>query len=63
MRLIETACRVTGVSNIKHLRASHIKPWAESNNEEKLEKDLRTYKSSGLGALKELEFFLKQIIR
>ena len=37
VRLVETRCRVTGVSNIKHLRASHIKPWSESNNEEKLD--------------------------
>ena len=37
VRLIETACRVTGVSNIKHLRASHIKPWSQSNDEEKLD--------------------------
>jgi putative restriction endonuclease len=37
VRLIEKFCRVTGVSNIKHLRASHIKPWAVSNNIEKLD--------------------------
>ena len=37
VRLVENHCRVTGVSNIKHLRASHIKPWAASNNEEKLD--------------------------
>ena len=37
VRLVEKSCRVTGVSNIKHLRASHIKPWAVSNNEEKLD--------------------------
>ena len=37
VRLIETACRVTGVSNIKHLRASHIKPWAQSDDKEKLD--------------------------
>ena len=37
VRLIEKSCRVTGVSNIKHLRASRIKPWAVSNNEEKLD--------------------------
>jgi hypothetical protein len=37
VRLIEKSCRVTGVSNIKHLRASHIKPWAVSNNQEKLD--------------------------
>jgi hypothetical protein len=37
VRLIETACRVTGVSDVRHLRASHIKPWALSNNQEKLD--------------------------
>ena len=37
VRLIEDHCRVTGVSNIKHLRASHIKPWVASNNHEKLD--------------------------
>jgi hypothetical protein len=37
VRLIETACRVTGVSNIKHLRASHIKPWSQSDDKEKLD--------------------------
>ena len=36
VRLVENHCRITGVTNIKHLRASHIKPWAASNNEEKL---------------------------
>ena len=37
VRLIENRCRITGVSNIKHLRASHIKPWAVSDNHEKLD--------------------------
>jgi len=37
VRLIEDHCRISGVSNIKHLRASHIKPWSLSNNEEKLD--------------------------
>jgi len=37
VRLIEGHCRITGVSNIKHLRAGHIKPWAASNNDEKLD--------------------------
>jgi hypothetical protein len=36
VRLVENHCRITGVSNIKHLRASHIKPWSVSNNDEKL---------------------------
>ncbi len=37
VRLVENQCRITGVSNIKHLRASHIKPWSVSNNDEKLD--------------------------
>lgn len=37
VRLVEDRCRITGVSNVKHLRASHIKPWASSNDVEKLD--------------------------
>lgn len=37
VRQIEKSCRVTGVSNVRHLRASHIKPWSESNDKEKLD--------------------------
>lgn len=37
VRLYESACRVTNVTNIKHLRASHIKPWSKSQDEEKLD--------------------------
>ena len=33
---IETRCRITGVTNPIHLRASHCKPWRDSNNEERL---------------------------
>jgi putative restriction endonuclease len=33
----EHACRVTGVTNPNHLRASHIKPWRASTNFEKLD--------------------------
>ncbi len=36
VRLNEHACRVTGVVQLHHLRASHIKPWKDSSNEEKL---------------------------
>lgn len=36
VRLNEDRCRVTGVSQLHHLRASHIKPWKASNDEEKL---------------------------
>lgn len=34
---IETKCRVTGVSDPRHLRASHMKPWRVSSNSEKLD--------------------------
>jgi len=33
----EKCCRITGVSNLLHLRASHIKPWRASTNFEKLD--------------------------
>lgn len=36
VRLHETGCRVTGVTDSQHLRASHIKPWKDSTDEEKL---------------------------
>ena len=36
VRLNEKRCRVTGVTDLKHLRASHIKPWKDSTDEEKL---------------------------
>jgi putative restriction endonuclease len=34
--LIEQACRVTKVTQKEYLRASHSKPWRDSNNEERL---------------------------
>jgi hypothetical protein len=37
VRLIEHRCRLTGVDNIKHLRASHIKPWKASSDLEKID--------------------------
>jgi hypothetical protein len=33
---IERSCRVTGVERLEHLRASHIKPWRDSTNDERL---------------------------
>ena len=36
VRLNEKGCRVTGVIDPQHLRASHIKPWKDSTDEEKL---------------------------
>jgi putative restriction endonuclease len=35
----EHGCRVTGVTDIAHLRASHIKPWSKSSNQEKIDGD------------------------
>ena len=34
---IEPACRLTGVSEPRHLIASHMKPWAASSNAERLD--------------------------
>jgi hypothetical protein len=34
---IESACRLTGLLDRRHLRASHIKPWSVSNDREKLD--------------------------
>jgi hypothetical protein len=34
---VENACRVTGVTDKRHLRASHIKPWRMSSDVEKLD--------------------------
>ena len=34
--LHEQACRVTDITDIRHLRASHIKPWSISDDREKL---------------------------
>ena len=37
VKLNETRCRVTGIADSRLLIASHIKPWAESNDKEKLD--------------------------
>jgi putative restriction endonuclease len=37
VELIETGCRLTGVTDRAHLRASHIKPWRDSTNAERLD--------------------------
>ncbi len=34
---IEPRCRITGVASMEHLRASHIRPWSESSNEQRLD--------------------------
>jgi hypothetical protein len=37
VQTIETHCRVTLVDRPEHLRASHCKPWRDSNNDERLD--------------------------
>lgn len=34
---IEINCRITGLRSIQHLRASHIKPWRKSDDQEKID--------------------------
>jgi hypothetical protein len=34
---IEKSCRVTGLRDLLHLRASHIKPWKDSDDREKID--------------------------
>lgn len=34
---LESRCRVTGVDRLEFLRASHCKPWRDSNNQERLD--------------------------
>jgi hypothetical protein len=34
---IESACRLTGLLDRRHLRACHIKPWSVSDDQEKLD--------------------------
>lgn len=37
VELIEPGCRITGVTDRRFLRASHIKPWSVSDNRERLD--------------------------
>ncbi len=37
MMQIESRCRITGVDNPTHLRASHCKPWRDATNDERLD--------------------------
>ena len=36
---IENRCRITGVDQLEHLRASHCRPWRDSNNSQRLDGD------------------------
>jgi len=37
VRIVEPACRLTGLSEPRHLIASHMKPWSQSTNAERLD--------------------------
>jgi putative restriction endonuclease len=37
VRIVESTCRVTGVEQVHMLRASHIKPWKDSTDSEKID--------------------------
>ena len=37
VEVIERCCRITGVKERRHLIASHIKPWRDSTNQERLD--------------------------
>lgn len=37
VKFVECSCRVTGVRDLRHLRASHVKPWRLASDEEKLD--------------------------
>jgi len=37
VEILESGCRITGVTDRRFLRASHIKPWSKSDNWEKLD--------------------------
>lgn len=37
VQVYEQRCRVTGVDRLEHLRASHAKPWRDSDNRERLD--------------------------
>lgn len=37
LNTIEKRCRITGVNDLAHLRASHIKPWCRSTDKERLD--------------------------
>jgi len=37
VRIIERACRITHVERMEHLIASHVQPWRDSSNEQRLD--------------------------
>jgi hypothetical protein len=39
VRAVERACRITKVDRMEHLVASHVRPWRDSSNDERLDGD------------------------
>lgn len=37
VELFETSCRITGLRDLQHLKASHMKPWRDSDDLEKID--------------------------
>jgi hypothetical protein len=37
VRVVESACRITKVDRMEHLIASHVRPWRDSSNEQRLD--------------------------
>ncbi|HPU52050.1 MAG TPA: HNH endonuclease signature motif containing protein [Burkholderiaceae bacterium] len=37
LKAVERACRITKVERLEHLIASHVRPWRDSNNEQRLD--------------------------
>jgi hypothetical protein len=37
VRTVERACRITKVERAEHLIASHVQPWRDSSNEQRLD--------------------------
>ena len=37
VRRLESSCRITGVNRLDHLRASHIRPWRDSDRGQRLD--------------------------
>lgn len=56
----EKACRLTGLSDLQHLRASHIKPWQASTDYEKLDGNNGLLLSPHVDHLFERGFFSAQ---
>lgn len=37
LQTVEAGCRLTGIKDLRFLRASHMKPWADSNDDERVD--------------------------